>query len=190
MTSYYQIDDDYRDPRGCFHMLMAVLVGVVVTVILCLCFPSCKSQYIAGKDTERIVEVHHHDTTIVTEADSASAMALLECDSAYNVVVKELSVMQGERIKPSVTTKNYNNNYNNNYNKGLQIAFDCKEDSLMQVIAWQDSVIRTTTKQTIVKVEKQKDFVWYTGIAFIVIICLVFVWQVAKVVLKFYGVKI
>ena len=58
------------------------------------------------------------------------------------------------------------------------------------MIAWQDSVISTKTTQTIVKVEKQKDFVWYSGVAFIVIICLVFVWQVAKVVLKFYGVKL
>ena len=188
MTSYYQIDDEYREPRCCFHTMMAVLVGVVITVVLCLCFPSCKTQYIAGQDTERIVEVHHHDTTIVTEADSASAMALLECDSAYNVVVKELSVMQGERIKPSVKTERVAGDINVGSN--MQIAFDCKEDSLMQVIAWQDSVIRTTTTQTIVKVEKQKDFVWYTGIAFIVIICLVFVWQVTKLVLKFYGVKI
>lgn len=187
MENSTYIYDEYRDPRGCFHTMMAVLVGVVITVVLCLCFPSCKTQYIAGKDTERIVEVHHHDTTIVTKADSASAMALLECDSAYNVVVRELSVMQGERIKPSVKTSAH---LINETSKTMQIAFDCKEDSLMQVIAWQDSVIRTTTTQTIVKVEKQKDFIWYTGIAFIVIICLVFVWQVAKLVLKFYGVSI
>lgn len=190
MENSTYIYDEYRDLRGCFHTMMAVLVGVVITIVLCLCFPSCKTQYVAGKDTERIVEVHHHDTTIVTKADSASAMALLECDSAYNVVVKELSVMQGERIKPSVKTQGVSNVVSNGVSNQLLLEFDCKEDSLMQVIAWQDSVIRTTTTQTIVKVEKQKDFFWYTGIAFIVIICLVFVWQVAKLVLKFYGVNI
>jgi hypothetical protein len=178
------IYDEYREaPQGCGGTMIGI-AGIIIIIVLLLV--GCKTQYIAGQDTERIVEVHHHDTTIVTEADSASAMALLECDSAYNVVVRELTIEQGKRIKADVKTQGVSNGVSNQ----LLLAFDCKEDSLMQVIAWQDSIIRTTTTQTIVKVEKQKDFVWYTGIAFIVIICLVFVWQVAKVVLKFYGVKI
>lgn len=142
----------------------------------------CKTQYVEGVTSERIVEVYHHDTTIVVDADSASAMALLECDSAYNVVLRELTIEKGKRIVPSVKTKNAA--------KGLQIDFDCKEDSLQNIISWQDSVIRNMTSQTIVRVEKQKDFVYYCGVAFIAIICLVFVWQVAKAVLKFYGLRI
>lgn len=180
--SNYILGDDYRDPK---HGCLAVIVGVILTVLCCLCF-GCKTQYIAGQETERIIEVHHHDTTIVTEADSASAMALLECDSAYNVVLRELTIEQGKRIVPSVTTKNTTKGTTN----GLQIDFDCREDSLLNIIAWQDSIIRNNTTKTIVKVEKQKDFVYYCGVAFIVIICLVFIWNVAKVVLKFYGVKI
>lgn len=181
--SHYIIGDDYRDPK---HGCLAVIVAVILTVLCCLFFGGCKSQYIAGQDTERIVEVHHHDTTIVVEADSASAMALLECDSAYNVVLRELTIEQGKRIVTSVTTKNTTKGTTN----GLQIDFDCKEDSLRNIIAWQDSIIRTKTTQTIVKVEKQKDFVYYCGVAFIIIVCLVFVWNVAKVVLKFYGIKL
>lgn len=174
------IYDRYREePKGCVRTMIGI-VGIILFVILLLA--GCKTQYIAGQDTERIVEVYHHDTTIVTEADSASAIALLECDSAYNVVLRELTIEQGKRIVPSVTTKNTT--------KGLQIDFDCKEDSLLNIIEWQDSIIRNNTTKTIVKVEKQKDFVYYCGVAFIVIICLVFVWNVAKVVLKFYGIKI
>lgn len=148
----------------------------------------CKTQYVEGVTSERIVEVHHHDTTIVVDADSASAMALLECDSAYNVVLRELTIEQGKRIVPSVKTERFAGDIN--VGSKMQLRLDCKEDSLLQVIAWQDSLIRTKTTQTIVKVEKQKDFVYYCGVAFIVIICLVFVWQVARVVLKFYGIKL
>ena len=175
--------DAYREPpHGCF----AVIVAVLLTLILCLFFGCCKTQYIAGQDTERIVEVHHHDTTIVVESDSASAIALLECDSAYNVVLRELTIEQGRRIVPSVTTKNTTKCTT----KGLQIDFYCKEDSLLNIIAWQDSIIRNNTTKTIVKVEKQKGFVYYCGVAFIIIVCIVFVWNVAKVVLKFYGIKL
>ena len=182
MDSY----DKYRDiPVGCGIMLGTALTALAV-VSMFLLLGGCKSQYVAGVETERIVEVHHHDTTIVTEADSASAIALLECDSAYNVVLRELTIEQGKRIVPSVTT----NKTTKGTTKGLQINFDCKEDSLEHIIAWQDSIIRHTTTQTIVKVEKQKDFVWYAGLAFIIIICLVFVWQIAKIVLKSYGIKI
>ncbi len=186
-NSNYILGDDYRDPK---HGCLAVIVAVVLTVLCCIFFGGCKSQYIAGQETERIVEVHHHDTTIITEADSASAMALLECDSAYNVVLRELTIEQGRRIVPSVTTKNTTKNTTKGTTNGLQIDFDCKEDSLLNIIAWQDSIIRNNTTKTIVKVEKQKDFVYYCGVAFIVIICLVFVWNVARVVLKFYGIKL
>ena len=177
-------DDDYRDPK---HGCLAWIVAIALTVLCCLFF-GCKTQYIAGTDTERIVEVHHHDTTIITEADSASAMALLECDSAYNVVLRELTIEQGKRIVPTAKTERFAGDMN--VGSKMQLRLDCKEDSLENIIAWQDSIIRTTTTQTIVKVEKQKDFIWYTGVAFIVIICLVFVWNVAKLVLKSYGVKI
>ena len=159
------------------------IVQLVLVAVLILALVGCKQkQYVAGVDTERIVEVHHHDTTIVTEADSASVMALLECDSAYNVVLRELTIEQGKRIVPSVTT--------NNTAKGLQIDFNCKEDSLMNIIAWQDSIISNITTKTIVRVEKQKDFVYYCGVAFIIIIVLYTIWSVAKVILKSYGVKL
>ncbi len=183
MDSY----DKYRDiPVGCGIMLGTALTALAV-VSMFLLLGGCKSQYVAGVETERIVEVHHHDTTIVTESDSASAIALLECDSAYNVVLRELSIEQGKRIVPSVKTFAH---LINETSKTMQINFDCKEDSLEHIIAWQDSIIRNTTTQTIVKVEKQKDFVWYAGLAFIIIICLVFVGWIVKIVLKFYGIKL
>ena len=178
------LEQEAREYRSKRDLVVTIAIAAVLLSLGFLC--SCKSQYMPGTDTERIVEVHHHDTTIVVEADSASAMALLECDSAYNVVLRELTIEQGKRIVPSVTTKNTTKGTTN----GLQIYFDCKEDSLLNIIAWQDSIIRNNTTKTIVKVEKQKDFVYYCGVAFIIIVCLVFVWNVAKVVLKFYGIKL
>lgn len=181
------IYDEYREaPHGCGTAL-AGGIAIIFIAIMAI-FSGCKTQYIAGQDTERIMEVHHHDTTIVVEADSASAMALLECDSAYNVVLRELTIEQGKRIVPSVKTERVAGG--TNVGSKILLDFDCKEDSLLNIIAWQDSIIRTTTTQTIVKVEKQKDFVWYTGVAFIIIIVLYTIWNVAKVVLKFYGIKL
>ena len=182
------LEQEAREYRSKRDLVVTIAIASVLLLLGFLC--SCKTQYIAGQDTERIVEIHHHDTTIVVEADSASAMALLECDSAYNVVLRELTIEQGKRIVPSVTTRNATKNTTKGTTNGLQIDFDCKEDSLRNIIAWQDSIIRTKTTQTIVKVEKQKDFVYYCGVAFIIIVCLVFVWNVVKVVLKFYGIKL
>ena len=184
MSKYW---DTAKKNRLATEIFAAFVVGFAL-LLLVGGLVGCKTQYVEGVTSERIVEVHHHDTTIVTEADSASAMALLECDSAYNVVLRELTIEKGKRIVPSVKTERFAGDIN--VGSKMQLLFDCKEDSLENIIAWQDSVISTKTTQTIVKVEKQKDFVYYCGVAFIVIICLVFVWHVAKIVLKFYGVKL
>jgi hypothetical protein len=161
-------------------MIMKKILFILVAALIVGC-KTCE-PIVQTVEKERIVEVRTHDTTIVTEADSASVHALLRCDSAYNVVVWELTTLQGERIEASVGTQKQG--------KDLLLSLDCKEDSLLNIIAWQDSIIRNNTTQTIVKVEKQKDFVWYCGVAFIIIIVLYTIWNVARVVLKFYGIKL
>lgn len=52
----------YRDPDGCRNMFFAILVGIVVTVILCLVCPSCAST----KNVEK-AEVVENNTTLVTD---------------------------------------------------------------------------------------------------------------------------
>ena len=127
------------------HLLRAVLALAVLIAVAC--FSSCRCpECVTTSETERIVEVRTHDTTIVTEADSASIRALLRCDSAYNVVMYELVTLQGERIEASVQTSKQG--------KDLAISLDCKEDSLAHEIQLRDSIISTTTHNTTIIREK------------------------------------
>jgi hypothetical protein len=65
-----------------------------------LCFASCKSvQYLpAEKTTETITEIKEvvRDTVIYIPADESTAQALLECDSAGKILVKEMAILEGK----------------------------------------------------------------------------------------------
>ena len=127
------------------HLLRAVVAFAVLIAVAC--FSSCRCpECVTTSETERIVEVRTHDTTIVTEADSASIRALFRCDSAYNVVMYELVTMQGERIEASVNAQKHG--------KDLAISLDCKEDSLLTEIQLRDSIINTTTHNTTIVRER------------------------------------
>lgn len=142
-SRYIVPSDGYRDPKGCLHTMLATILAVVLTLILCLCFSSCKSVQTQTEYKERTVEVRVRDTVITTQADSASIRALLHCDSAYNVVIDELTTLQGTRIKAEVTTKGTTKATT----KGLQIEVDCKEDSMQIVCHMKDSIISNLEKQ-------------------------------------------
>lgn len=90
-------------------------------------------------EVEREVRVVERDTTVVIEADSASVRALFECDSLNRVIISRVQQQQGTRI---VTEYKYITRSDGS----MHVAFDCKEDSLRRVIAWQDSII--TVKRT------------------------------------------
>ncbi len=68
----------------------------MVLFVLTCCTPK---QYVAGKTTIITKEIVRHDTIIDIQADSASAVALLKCDSDYNVVLEDLLIANGEKIK-------------------------------------------------------------------------------------------
>lgn len=178
------------DHQSCLHTLIAYVVAIILTVILCLCFPSCKSQYVPGTDTTTEINIRDREVPVTTPADSASILALLECDSLNRVVMRELEIERGKRIIPTINPI-YIPAANPQQPPQLQLAFDCKEDSLQHIVHVQDSIInRLRIERPEPVVIKEKGFVYYCGVAFIIIVCLVFVWNVAKVVLKFYGVKI
>lgn len=134
--------------KGCALRFLIIVAAVVITVILCLLFPSCKAPQpvIKTVEKERIVEIHTRDTAIVTKADSASMQALLHCDSAYNVVVDELTALQGERIKADAHARQSG--------KQLLLQMDCHEDSLLHEIQLRDSVIRSMQNQVVVEKER------------------------------------
>ena len=139
--------EGYRDPKGCLHTMIATILAVVLTVILCLCFQSCKTVQTQTEYKERTVEVRVRDTVITTQADSASIRALLHCDSAYNVVIDELTSMQGTRIKADIKTHGVSNRVSNRVSNALQIEVDCKEDSMQIVCHMKDSIISNLEKQ-------------------------------------------
>lgn len=162
-----------------YTIIHAALLALVLSLIFSLSGCKCP-EYVAGTDTEKVIEIHHHDTTIVTEADSASVMALLRCDSAYNVVVEELTAKNGERLSTGTKTAKNGN--------ALQLIVDCKEDSLAQIIQWQDSVIRSKTTQTIVKEVKYVPNYYKNctrGFWFLLVILILIVgWKAVKIYFK------
>lgn len=169
---------------------LPVIVAVVLTILCCLFFGGCKSQYMPGTDTETSINVRDREVPVYTPSDSASILALLECDSLNRVVLRELEIERGKRIVPTLKPV-YIPAATPGQPPQLQLDFDCKEDSMQHIIHVQDSIInRLRTERPEPIVIKEKGFVYYCGVAFIVIICLVFVGLVAKVVLKFYGIKL
>ena len=55
--------EGYRDPQGCLHTMIATIIAVVLTVILCLCFPSCKSVQVSEKVNVRdSVAIRYQDS--------------------------------------------------------------------------------------------------------------------------------
>ena len=123
------------------------IVGFIALFWFCISVVGCKTVQTQTEYKERTVEVRVRDTVITTQADSASIRALLHCDSAYNVVIDELTTLQGSRIKADVTTKGTTNSTTNSPTKGLQIEVDCKEDSMRIVCHMKDSIISDLTQQ-------------------------------------------
>lgn len=130
-------------------------------------------------EKEKIVEVYTRDTIIVTNADSASIHALLKCDSAYNVVVGELTTMQGERIKASSNVQKQG--------KDLLLSLDCKEDSLVSEVQLRDSVIRELEKNTkVIQVEVIPKFYKNCTWGFWILVVLIVLSIVARILIKIY----
>jgi len=144
----HDIYDEYREPpQGCGSTIAGGLALIAFLVLVMCSMSSCKCpECLTTTETERIVKVVERDTTIITEADSASVHALLRCDSAYNVVLDELVTLQGERITASVGTQKQGSN--------LLISLDCKEDSLRNEIHLRDSIISNYRHDTTVIREK------------------------------------
>lgn len=72
---------------------MAAL-ALIAILIMCL-FGGCRStQYI---ETTREVEVR--DTLIITEPDTATMHALIECDSLGNIMVREIESLHNQHSK-------------------------------------------------------------------------------------------
>jgi hypothetical protein len=126
---------------------------------------------------EVVVEREVRDTIVTIEPDSASIKALLECDSAGNVLIRELEETQGKNIALELLLRGYKSKPNEPSKPSkpiTELLVDCKQDSLERVIALQNEKIRelTNNKQTeTIEVKYIPDVVkWFAWIgAFVVV---------------------
>lgn len=75
---------------------IAILALVSICIALLFFMSACRAT--ERVTTTREVRIVERDTCIITSADSATATALLHCDSAYNVVVDALTIAEGKNI--------------------------------------------------------------------------------------------
>ena len=75
---------------------LAILSLVAICIALLFFMSACRTT--EGVMTTREVRIVERDTCIITSADSATATALLHCDSAYNIVVDALTIAEGKNL--------------------------------------------------------------------------------------------
>ena len=157
-------------------------IGAVVLTLMLLWMVSCKTPQpiVQTEVKEVVIEREVRDTIVTIQPDSASIKALLECDSAGNVLIKELQEAQGKNVKLQAQLKNTS--------KGTAIVIDCKQDSLERVIALQNEKISelNNNKQTeTIEVKYIPDFVKWLAWVGAGAILLAVLWVVLKVYRKF-----
>ncbi len=155
---------------------------ILACIILAWLMTACKTPQpiVQTEVKEVIVEREVRDTIVTITPDSASIKALLECDSAGNVLIKELEETQGKNVALQAQLKNTN--------KGTAIVIDCKQDSLERVIASQNEKISelSNNKQTeTIEVKYIPSFVKWLAWIGAGAILLVVLWVVLKVNRRF-----
>lgn len=138
---------------------------------------------------EVLVEREVRDTIVTIAPDSASIKALLECDSAGNVLIKELQEEQGKNVALEMALKNKQNNKGESASATLEI--DCKADSLQMIIDVQNEHIHELNDIISTQVEEIKyipDIVKWLALvgagAILYVLIRVALWVYRKFVLK------
>jgi hypothetical protein len=110
-----------------------MLKYLYITALL-LFFYSCKTvkpvpfyNYV----TDTFIVEHVRDTTIVVPADSAFIYAWFYCDSARNVLLKELVTISGRTVKPEIVYRD----------RFLQIKIPVDSQAIYQTIRNRETVI-------------------------------------------------
>ena len=75
---------------------IAILALVAICIALLFFMSACRTT--EGVTTTSEVRIVERDTCIITSSDSATATALLHCDSAYNIVVDALTIAEGKNL--------------------------------------------------------------------------------------------
>lgn len=116
-----------------------------------LFMPSCRSSRLTTtqtSDSVRIIE-RWRDTTIYEQPDKAWLKGWLECDSAGQVLLRELEIERGRNITPHIKIVNDT------------IYVECKTDSLELLLKLKDQMIMELQQsKTIETVEVEKELSW------------------------------
>ena len=164
------------------NILRVIVAAICVAIMLAMFGCKTPQPIVQTEVKEVLIERVINDTIVTIAPDSASIKALLECDSAGNVLIKELSEVQGKNVSLALALKNAKG-------KPATLAIDCKQDSLEKVIALKDETIKelSSNKQTkTVEVKYIPAFVqvfaWIGASA----VLLLLIWIVLKVYKKFF----
>lgn len=165
------------------NILRAIAVAICIAMMVWMCSCRTPQPIVQTEIKEVVVEREVRDTIVTIAPDSASIKALLDCDSAGNVLVKELQEVQGKNVALQAELKQTN--------KGTSIVIDCKQDSLERVIALQNEKISelSNNKQTETIEVKYipnvvKWFSWVGVFAVVWVLVKIGLWVYKKFVLK------
>ena len=182
MTDYYY-DPIYQIPRqkgeekhGCGADI--AFIAIVLTIILA----SCKTQQpiVQAEVKEVVIEREVRDTIVTIQPDSASIKALLECDSAGNVLIKELQEEQGKNVALQAQLKQTN--------KGTALVIDCKADSLQVLVdKYREELSQVSDNKQVETIEVKyiPSFVKWLAWIGAASILLALLWVVLKVYKRF-----
>lgn len=153
---------------------------------MCFLFVGCVPRGTVLQRTDSVfVErtIERRDTTYMVAPDSAALRLLVECDSNFQAVVRELEVANGERINASAKYTN----------KGgaLLVDVECGEDSLRVLVEQLRETIRTTSAHKDVQVVKEKYIppfakfaMWWFGISAFTLVAGAALWICKKFYVK------
>lgn len=155
---------------------------IIFSAVFALMLSGCKTHkpIIQTDVKEVVVEREVRDTIVTILPDSASIKALLECDSAGNVLIKELQEEQGKNVSLALALKNLKG-------KPATLAIDCKQDSLEKVIALKDETIKELSNNKQVETVEVKYipdivkwFAWIGAAAILYVVLRIALWVYKK----------
>lgn len=165
--------------------IIQTIVAAICVAMLVWMLQSCKTPQpiVQTEVKEVVVEREVRDTIVTIAPDSASIKALLECDSAGNVLIRELQEEQGKNVKLQLSLEQASGN-------GV-VTVECKQDSLERVIALQNEKIQELSNNKQVETvevkyipDVVKRFAWIGGFAILYVLIRVALWVYRRFVLK------
>ena len=133
--------EGYRDPQGCLHTMIATIVGIILTVILCLCFPSCKTQTVIPQTKDSVRIEYRHDSIYFYQHDSIFRDRWRAGDTVYVTVEKWLTRWKDKTVEIHDTiltqeTQTIEVKYVPNYYKRVSTGFWILLAILIVIVGW------------------------------------------------------